>query len=74
MTNQMETLIKHFTTPQPQQAQVNQLQESICDFCLQAHVNGGCFPEGFEEAKYLANFRKSYPNNNLGYGWGNMKV
>ncbi|PNX82673.1 hypothetical protein L195_g038705, partial [Trifolium pratense] len=27
-----------------------------------------------EEAKYLANFRKSYPNNNnLGYGWGNTQ-
>ncbi|MCI04042.1 hypothetical protein A2U01_0025084, partial [Trifolium medium] len=41
MTNQMETLIKHFTTP-PQsqaQAQVNQLQDVRCDFCHQAHAN-----------------------------------
>ncbi|MCI03304.1 hypothetical protein A2U01_0024341 [Trifolium medium] len=72
MTNQMETLIKHFTSsPFQPQAQANQLQELRCDFCLQAHANGGCFPEGSEEAKYLANFRKSYPNNNPNYGWGN---
>ncbi|MCI84988.1 hypothetical protein A2U01_0106266, partial [Trifolium medium] len=48
MTNQMETLIKYFTTPPPSQAQaqVNQLQYVRCDFCHQAHANGGCFPEG----------------------------
>ncbi|MCI50073.1 hypothetical protein A2U01_0071317 [Trifolium medium] len=46
MTNQMETLIKHFTSPSSQaQAQVNQLQNVRCDFFQQAHANGGCFPE-----------------------------
>ncbi|MCI27906.1 hypothetical protein A2U01_0049106, partial [Trifolium medium] len=75
MTNQMETLIKHFTSsPSQAQAQVNQLQNVRYDFCQQAHANGGCFPKGSEEAKYLANFRKPYPNNNLNYGWGNNQA
>ncbi|PNY05190.1 hypothetical protein L195_g001633 [Trifolium pratense] len=73
MTNQMEAMLKLMTNASPQQAQANQVQEPRCDFCLQGHTNGGCFPEGSEEAKYLANFRKSYPNNNLGYGWGNTQ-
>ncbi|MCI53622.1 hypothetical protein A2U01_0074869, partial [Trifolium medium] len=73
MTNQMEAMLKLMTNALPQQAQVNQVQESRCDFCLQGHANGGCFPEGSKEAKYLANFRKSYPNNNLGYGWENTQ-
>ncbi|MCI28329.1 hypothetical protein A2U01_0049529, partial [Trifolium medium] len=74
MTNTMESLLKHFTNP-PSHAnsQVNQLQELRCDFCTQAHANGGCFPEGSEEARYLANFRKSYPNNQ-NYGWGNNQA
>ncbi|MCI71607.1 hypothetical protein A2U01_0092870, partial [Trifolium medium] len=37
------------------------------------HANGGCFPEGSEEARYLANFRKSYPTNTFGNGWGNTQ-
>ncbi|MCI22229.1 hypothetical protein A2U01_0043405, partial [Trifolium medium] len=55
----------------PQQTQANQVQELRCDFCQQGHANGGCFLEGSEEAKYLANFRKPYPNNNPNNGWGN---
>ncbi|GAU28722.1 hypothetical protein TSUD_372290 [Trifolium subterraneum] len=53
------------------QAHVNQFEEVKCDFCRGGHENGKCFPEGSEQAKYLANFRKSYPNNQ-GYGWGNQ--
>ncbi|PNY08906.1 hypothetical protein L195_g005444 [Trifolium pratense] len=61
LSNQMEAFMKRFD---PQQ-QVKEVQELRCDFCQQGHANGGCFPEGSEEAKYLANFRKPYPN-----GWG----
>ncbi|MCI69515.1 hypothetical protein A2U01_0090777, partial [Trifolium medium] len=45
MTNQMEAMLKLMTTAQPQLAQVQQVQLPRCDFCLQAHANGGCFPE-----------------------------
>jgi hypothetical protein len=62
LSNQMEALMKRFD---PQQ-QGNEVQELRCDFCQGGHANGGCFPEGSEEAKYLANFRKPYPS-----GWGN---
>ncbi|CAJ2638350.1 unnamed protein product [Trifolium pratense] len=61
LSNQMEAFMKRFD---PQQ-QVKEVQELRCDFCQQGQANGGCFPEGSEEAKYLANFRKPYPN-----GWG----
>ncbi|MCI39012.1 hypothetical protein A2U01_0060241, partial [Trifolium medium] len=54
LSNQMEAFMKRFDTPQPQAKQVEELR---CDFCQQGHANGGCFPEGSEEAKYLANFR-----------------
>ncbi|MCI28450.1 hypothetical protein A2U01_0049651, partial [Trifolium medium] len=63
LSNQMEAFMKRFDTSQPQAIQVEELR---CDFCQQGHANGGCFPEGSEEANYLANFRKPYPN-----GWGN---
>jgi hypothetical protein len=68
MTTQMESLVKHSTnssTAQMQtQAQVKKVQEGSCDFCGQPHANGECMPEGSEEAKYLANYRKPNPNNN----------
>ncbi|GAU43677.1 hypothetical protein TSUD_302400 [Trifolium subterraneum] len=67
MTSQIEELKK--ANSKPEQAQVNKFEEVKCDFCRGAHENGQCFPEGSEQAKYLANFRKSYPNNQ-GYGWG----
>ncbi|MCI53242.1 hypothetical protein A2U01_0074488, partial [Trifolium medium] len=73
MMNQMEAMLKLITTVQPQLAQANQVQEPMCDFCTQAHPNVGGFPEGSEEARYLANFRKSYPNNQ-NYGWGNNQA
>ncbi|MCI26893.1 hypothetical protein A2U01_0048091, partial [Trifolium medium] len=63
LSNQVEAFMKWFETSQPQ---VKQVEELRCDFCQQGHANGGCFPEGSEEAKYLANFRRPYPN-----GWGN---
>ncbi|PNX73069.1 hypothetical protein L195_g028967 [Trifolium pratense] len=69
MTSQMEAMMKF----QTQASLVGKVENVICDFCLQDHPNGGCFPEGSEEARYLANFRKSYPNNNNGSGWGNMQ-
>ncbi|MCH92290.1 hypothetical protein A2U01_0013227, partial [Trifolium medium] len=73
MTNQMEAMLKLLSNSQTPTAQVNKVESSKCDFCLQDHPNGGCFPERSEEAKYLANFRKSYPNNNLGSGWGSTQ-
>jgi hypothetical protein len=67
MNKKMEMLLQHFTnTPSPQH-QANQVQGLRCDFCHQAHENGECMPKGSEEAKYMANFRKSYPYNQ---GWG----
>ncbi|MCI42828.1 hypothetical protein A2U01_0064065, partial [Trifolium medium] len=41
MTNQMEAMLKLITNAPPQQAQVSQVQEPRCDFCLQGHENGG---------------------------------
>ncbi|KAK2359227.1 hypothetical protein QL285_084620 [Trifolium repens] len=65
MNTQMSTLLKHLTsTPS---TQVNQVQGLRCDFCHQAHENGECMPKGSEEAKYMANFRRSNPSNQ---GWG----
>ncbi|GAU39062.1 hypothetical protein TSUD_321320 [Trifolium subterraneum] len=43
---------------------VNAAQGVTCDLCHQNHANAECFPVGSEEAHYLANFRKSNPNNN----------
>ncbi|PNX75451.1 hypothetical protein L195_g031387, partial [Trifolium pratense] len=74
MTNQMETMIKLLSNPQSGTAQVGKVKGVRCDFCLQDHPNGGCFPEGSEEAKYLANFRKIYPNNNANSGWGGAQT
>ncbi|GAU51890.1 hypothetical protein TSUD_416750, partial [Trifolium subterraneum] len=64
MSNNIESLLKFFTNQSASQAQVNAAQGVICDFCHQNHANGECFPAGSEEANYLANFRKSNPNNN----------
>ncbi|GAU10559.1 hypothetical protein TSUD_420910, partial [Trifolium subterraneum] len=69
MSKEMEELKK--ASSRGSQASVNQFEEVKCDFCRSGHENGKCFPEGSEQAKYLANFRKSYPNNQ-GYGWGNQ--
>jgi hypothetical protein len=69
MSKEMEELKK--ASSRGSQASVNQFEEVKCDFCRGGHENGKCFPEGSEQAKYLANFRKSYPNNQ-GYGWGNQ--
>ncbi|GAU46855.1 hypothetical protein TSUD_385320 [Trifolium subterraneum] len=69
MSKEMEELKK--ASSRGSQAHVNQCEEVKCDFCRGGHENGKCFPEGSEQAKYLANFRKSYPNNQ-GYGWGNQ--
>ncbi|PNX54761.1 hypothetical protein L195_g048382, partial [Trifolium pratense] len=74
MTSQMEAMMKLLSNPQSQASLVGKIDNVRCDFCLQDHPNGGCFPEGSEEAKYLANFRKPYPNNNNGSGWGNMQT
>ncbi|PNX91304.1 hypothetical protein L195_g047434, partial [Trifolium pratense] len=74
MTNQMETMIKLLSNPQSATAQVGKVEGVRCDFCLQDHPNGGCFPEGSEEAKYLANFRRTYPNNNSNSGWGGTQA
>ncbi|GAU23642.1 hypothetical protein TSUD_304170 [Trifolium subterraneum] len=75
MSKEMEELKK--ASSRGSQAHVNQFEEVKCEFCRGGHENGKCFPEGSEQAKYLANFRKSYPNNqaypnNQGYGWGNQ--
>ncbi|MCH91038.1 hypothetical protein A2U01_0011962, partial [Trifolium medium] len=70
MSSQLESMMKLISTSQPTNSQVSKVEQVRCDFCLQDHPNGGCFPEGSEEARYLANFRKSYPNNNS--GWGNQ--
>ncbi|GAU50532.1 hypothetical protein TSUD_369590 [Trifolium subterraneum] len=64
MSNIIESLLKNFTNQSASQAQVNAAQGVNCDFCHQNHANGECFPAGSEEALYLANFRKSNPNNN----------
>ncbi|KAK2435247.1 hypothetical protein QL285_020322 [Trifolium repens] len=64
MSNSIESLMKIFTNQSASQAQVNAAQGVTCDFCHQNHANGECFPAGSEEALYLANFRKSNPNNN----------
>ncbi|XP_045831666.1 uncharacterized protein LOC123923068 [Trifolium pratense] len=70
MTSQMEAMMKLISNSKVQTPPVGKIESERCDFCLQDHPNGGCFPEGSEEARYLANFRKSYPNNNS--GWGNQ--
>ncbi|CAJ2642378.1 unnamed protein product [Trifolium pratense] len=70
MTSQMEAMMKLLSNPQVQTSPIGKIDNVRCDFCLQDHPNGGCFPEGSEEARYLANFRKPYNNNN-GSGWGN---
>ncbi|PNY16023.1 hypothetical protein L195_g012732, partial [Trifolium pratense] len=70
MSSQMEAMMKLISTSQSTNSQVSKVEQVRCDFCLQDHPNGGCFPEGSEEARYLANFRKTYPNNNS--GWGNQ--
>ncbi|KAK2361486.1 hypothetical protein QL285_086628 [Trifolium repens] len=71
MNTKMETLLQHFTKASSAQhnsnAQASQAQGLRCDFCKQAHENGECMPKGSEEAKYMANFRKSNPYNQ---GWG----
>jgi hypothetical protein len=78
MNTKMETLLQHFTNASSAQhrskAQVNQVQDQRCGFCRGEHENGACIPEGPEEAKYLANFRRSNPNynpnsNNYNSGW-----
>ncbi|CAJ2656829.1 unnamed protein product [Trifolium pratense] len=71
MTSQMEAMMKLLSNPQVQSSPIGKIDNVRCDFCLQDHPNGGCFPEGSEEARYLANFRKPYNNNNNGSGWGN---
>ncbi|CAJ2642402.1 unnamed protein product [Trifolium pratense] len=71
MTSQMEAMMKLLSNPQVQTSPIGKIDNVRCDFCLQDHPNGGCFPEGSEEARYLANFRKPYNNNNNGSGWGN---
>ncbi|CAJ2661901.1 unnamed protein product [Trifolium pratense] len=73
MTSQMEAMMKLLSNPQVQTSPIGKIDNVRCDFCLQDHPNGGCFPEGSEEARYLANFRKPYNNNNNGSGWGNEK-
>ncbi|KAK2453440.1 hypothetical protein QL285_001129 [Trifolium repens] len=71
MNNKMEALVQHFTKASSAQhqskAQVSQAQGLRCDFCKQVHENGECMPKGSEEAKYMANFRRSNPYNQ---GWG----
>jgi hypothetical protein len=67
MNTQMATLLKHLTTFPTPMAQANQVQGPRCDFCHQAHENEECMPKGSEEAKYLANFRRS---NSYNQGWG----
>ncbi|GAU31493.1 hypothetical protein TSUD_332680 [Trifolium subterraneum] len=64
MCNIIESLLKIFTNQSVSQVQVNAAQGVTCDFCHQNHANGECFSAGSEEANYLANFRKSSPNNN----------
>ncbi|CAJ2674991.1 unnamed protein product [Trifolium pratense] len=64
MNSQMAAMLKHFTNTPNSQAQVMAAQDLKCDFCGQGHANGECFPEGSEEAKYLANFKRSNPNHN----------
>ncbi|PNX76212.1 hypothetical protein L195_g032157, partial [Trifolium pratense] len=70
MTSQMEAMMKLISNSQSQTSLVGKIENDRCDFCLQDHPNGGCFPEGSEEARYLANFRKGYSNSNS--GWGNQ--
>ncbi|CAJ2661759.1 unnamed protein product [Trifolium pratense] len=64
MNTQMAAMLKHFTNSSNSQMQVMAAQDLKCDFCGQGHANGECFPEGSEEAKYLANFKRSNPNHN----------
>ncbi|CAJ2665138.1 unnamed protein product [Trifolium pratense] len=64
MNTQMAAMLKHFTNSSSSQMQVMAAQDLKCDFCGQGHANGECFPEGSEEAKYLANFKRSNPNHN----------
>ncbi|XP_045802421.1 uncharacterized protein LOC123896006 [Trifolium pratense] len=74
MNSQMAAMLKHFTNSSNSQLQVRATQDLKCDFCGQGHANGECFPEGSEEAKYLANFKRSNPNhdpysNTYNPGW-----
>ncbi|GAU37119.1 hypothetical protein TSUD_278700 [Trifolium subterraneum] len=70
MSKEMEALKK--ANSNSSQAQANRFEEVQCDFCKGHYANGGCFPERSEQANYLANFRKNYPNNQ-NYCWGNNK-
>ncbi|MCI21221.1 hypothetical protein A2U01_0042387, partial [Trifolium medium] len=60
----MAAMLKHFTNSSNSQMQVMTAQDLKYDFCGQGHANDECFPEGSEEAKYLANFKKINPNIN----------
>ncbi|KAK2375058.1 hypothetical protein QL285_075975 [Trifolium repens] len=86
MNTHIEPLLKVFTNQATSQAQVNATQGVQCDFCGQGHANGQCFSAGSEEANYLANFKRSNPNNNPfhatynsgwrdypNFGWGDNK-
>jgi hypothetical protein len=64
MNKKMEYLLKHVVNSYTPQMQVNVAQRGRCDFCGQGHANGECFPKGFEEANYLANFKKTDSNHN----------
>ncbi|CAJ2651903.1 unnamed protein product [Trifolium pratense] len=74
MNSQMAAVLKHLTSTSNSQMPVMAANEVKCDFCGQGHANGQCFPEGSEEAKYLANFKRNNPkydpySNTYNPGW-----
>ncbi|XP_045831120.1 uncharacterized protein LOC123922450 [Trifolium pratense] len=74
MNSQMAAVLKHLTSTPNAQMPVMAANEVKCDFCGQGHANGQCFPEGSEEAKYLANFKRNNPkydpySNTYNPGW-----
>ncbi|XP_045809752.1 uncharacterized protein LOC123904106 [Trifolium pratense] len=74
MNSQMAAVLKHITSTSNSQMPVMAANEVKCDFCGQGHANGQCFPEGSEEAKYLANFKRNNPkhdpySNTYNPGW-----
>jgi hypothetical protein len=86
INNNIESLLKVFISQANPPATVNAAQGVQCDFCGQGHANGECFPAGSEQANYLANFKRTNPNNNPfsatynpgwrdhpNFGWGGNK-
>jgi hypothetical protein len=74
MNSQMAAVLKHITSTSNSQMPVMAANEVQCDFCGQGHANGQCFPDGSEEAKYLANFKRNNPkhdpySNTYNPGW-----